>query len=155
MTKIIPTRYDNTKCRACSRHIAHGENVRWTKGEKGVTCMNCPGHAVTPAPVDATTLRIAAAHAEIARLNGSLATARDVFVTQRAEIATLRARLATLAAPGASPEIVAAILSEPNTGEFEPVATALAAEVAEADRDARLFRRALSRIESPDDDCPI
>jgi hypothetical protein len=54
MTKIIPTKFPNTRCRACGRFIPQGENVRWTKGEKGVTCVTCPGqtvHATTGAPV--------------------------------------------------------------------------------------------------------
>jgi hypothetical protein len=86
MSKIIRTQYDGS-CRTCKSPIEQGDNVRWTKGVKGVVCMSCPDDTAAPATN-------ANANAEIKQLNDRLAAAKDKFRQQRAEIETLKATLA-------------------------------------------------------------
>jgi len=103
MTKIIPTKFDNTKCRACGRHIAYGENVRWTKGEKGVTCVACPGHrvvnATTGEPIAIETAyeslarQLAAALSDGTALRAALGRAQAERDEMRIEIARLRSAM--------------------------------------------------------------
>lgn len=41
MSRIIRTRYDNNRCKACGEHIPYGVDVRHTGGY-GVTHLECP-----------------------------------------------------------------------------------------------------------------
>jgi hypothetical protein len=140
MTKIIPTKFDNTRCRKCGCNIPYGTNVRWTKGEKGVTCVTCPGqvvNATTGAPVENETAweslsrRFNIVQAEANTLRDKLATSEAVrretagyVVEQQAEIARLRSALAhelqlaaARVAPSERPEVTDVLVAEAERAE--------------------------------------
>ena len=149
MTKIIATKFDNTKCRKCGCNIPYGAQVRWTKGEKGVTCVTCPGqvvNATTGALVEnetaweslsrrfnvvqaeANTLRTRLTENEALIL--SLATTGTALLTEVQQLRSALAHELQLAAarvaPGERPEItdVLAMGSDAmeDSGEYEAVA---------------------------------
>lgn len=98
MTKIIATKFDNTHCRLCNCAIAYGENVRWTKGQKGVTCVVCPGtvvNAATGEPVanetawESLSRRFNIVQAEANTLRERLATSEEVRLALAAHVQSL------------------------------------------------------------------
>lgn len=140
MTKIIPTKFGNTKCRGCAATIPYGANVQWTKGAKGVLCMQCATASAPAAPVatpaaPVSTTEVAAyivqltgetmaQREQIALLsdaltlaNSALEAARTALRAQQTKIARLRAANAMLAPATEQPEILAALVGDDTSAQ--------------------------------------
>lgn len=181
MSRIIRTRYDNSRCKACGTTIPYGTNVRHT-GSYGVTCMNCP-HAPDlqaaspqqPAAQSTATLagelisrceqernaalsdaqalrkRIGDQDAVIAQLRATLATSESVRLALAAHVQELLA--ARDAAIFAQP--VSTALSDRNDGYDRFLASSDGAPLDEIHPEESGSIEYDDRNHDADDDCPI
>lgn len=90
--RTIPTKFPNTKCRTCGKAIALGQDVRWIKGVKGVTCVTCPSGQV----VNATTGEPVQTETAYESLSRRLAAALSDGQALRAEIGRMAAQIQAL-----------------------------------------------------------